>query len=105
MHGGEGVPGPGMGDDQIVASRRDEAPSGPLRSFHPGQFEVTALAAARAGRRVAVCLPARNEAGTVGPIVRSVRDALTGAAGGADLVHDIVVVDDGSDDDTATVAR
>jgi glucosyl-3-phosphoglycerate synthase len=50
-------------------------------------------------------LPARNEAGTLGPIVSSVRSTLTRAGGGADLVDDVVVVDDGSSDDTATVAR
>ena len=61
--------------------------------------------AARAGRRVAVCLPARNEARTLGAIVSSVRRTLTRAGGGSDLVDDIVVVDDGSTDDTAAVGR
>jgi glucosyl-3-phosphoglycerate synthase len=54
---------------------------------------------------VAVCLPARDEATTVGPIVAGVVDALTLAGGGADLVDEVVVVDDGSVDDTAAVAR
>jgi len=76
-----------------------------VRSFHYRDFDMAALAAARVGRRVAVCLPARNEAGTVGAIVSSVRATLTGSGGGVDLVDDIVVVDDGSTDDTATVAR
>ena len=66
---------------------------------------MTALVAARAGRRVAVCLPARNEAPTLGAIVSSVRQTLTRAGGGSDLVDDIVVVDDGSTDTTAAVAR
>jgi glucosyl-3-phosphoglycerate synthase len=76
-----------------------------VRSFHHADFGVPALVAARAGRRVAVCLPARNEAGTLGPIVSMVRSVLTAPGGGADLVDDIVVVDDGSQDDTASVAR
>jgi glucosyl-3-phosphoglycerate synthase len=49
---------------------------------------------------VAVCLPARNEAATIGAIVRSVtslRDAGT--------VDDLVVIDDGSTDATAAIAR
>jgi glucosyl-3-phosphoglycerate synthase len=94
-----------MGDDQGVGSGPAETRSSTLRSFHHRDFEVAALVAARAGRRVAVCLPARNEAGTVGPIVASVRGELTRAGGGVDLVDDVVVIDDGSDDDTATVAR
>jgi glucosyl-3-phosphoglycerate synthase len=94
-----------MGDDRSVGSQPSTASSGALRSFHHRDFEVTALVAARAGRRVAVCLPARNEAGTVGAIVSGVRSTLCRSGGGADLVDDIVVVDDGSSDDTAAVAR
>jgi glucosyl-3-phosphoglycerate synthase len=90
---------------QGVGSRPSTSPAGAIRSFDHRDFEVPALVAARAGRRVAVCLPARNEAGTVGAIVASVRGTLTGTGGGSDLVADILVVDDGSTDDTAAVAR
>jgi glucosyl-3-phosphoglycerate synthase len=51
---------------------------------------------------VTVCLPARDEATTIGTIVEVVREELTGAGG---LVAEVVVVDDGSVDDTAAVAR
>jgi len=94
-----------MGDDRWVGSEPDAAPGAALRCFDHRDFEVPALVAARAGRRVAVCLPARNEAATVGTIVTSVCASLTRRGGGADLVDDIVVVDDGSLDDTAAVAR
>lgn len=47
--------------------------------------------------KVSVVVPARNEAGTVGPIVQ----ALCGVRG----VIEVVVVDDGSTDTTATVAQ
>jgi glucosyl-3-phosphoglycerate synthase len=46
--------------------------------------------------RISVCLPARNEAATVGAIVETVR--------GVDLVDEIVVIDDGSTDGTAATA-
>src|SRR3954463_5192378 len=52
--------------------------------------------AARGSTRVSVCLPARNEAATIGAIVaEAVR---------LDLVTEVVVLDDGSTDDTAAVA-
>jgi glucosyl-3-phosphoglycerate synthase len=46
--------------------------------------------------RISVCLPARNEAETVGAIVA--------AAAGLATVDEVIVLDDGSTDDTATVA-
>jgi glucosyl-3-phosphoglycerate synthase len=46
--------------------------------------------------RISVCLPARNEAETIGAIVRE--------AATLDLVDEVVVIDDGSTDDTAVVA-
>src|SRR5262249_43321387 len=47
--------------------------------------------------RVSVCLPARNEASTIAAIVRE--------AVRLDIVDEVVVLDDGSTDDTAAVAR
>ena len=49
------------------------------------------------GTRVSVCLPARDEARTIGAIVRELASV--------PLVDDIVVIDDGSTDDTAIVAQ
>lgn len=54
-----------------------------------------------AGVTVSVCLPARNEAATIGAIVREVRDSLAPAG----VVDEIVVVDDGSVDATVAEAR
>jgi glucosyl-3-phosphoglycerate synthase len=56
------------------------------------------------GRRaltISVCLPAHNEAATIGAIVDAIQRQLVDGDG---LVDEIVVVDDGSTDDTATVA-
>jgi glucosyl-3-phosphoglycerate synthase len=85
-----------IGDDRKVTTA--------IRSFHHGDFDAAGLAAARRGRRVTVCLPARDEAATVGPIVTCISTGLTAAGGGVDLVDEVVVVDDGSRDDTAAVA-
>lgn len=67
-------------------------------------FPAEALAGARRGQRVSVCIPARDEEPTVAGVVAGVRRALTAAGGGVDLVDEIVVVDDGSTDATAAAA-
>lgn len=66
--------------------------------------ELEALCILREEKRltVSVCLPARDEAATVGPIVASLRTSLASDGG---LVDEIVVVDDHSTDDTAAVAK
>jgi glucosyl-3-phosphoglycerate synthase len=78
------------------------APRG-VRSYGAASFEPAAVAtaAADAGLSVSVCIPARNEAGTVGGVVSAIRSALVDDL---DLVDEIVVVDDHSDDGTAAVA-
>ena len=60
------------------------------------------VAAKRAGgHSISVCLPARNEAATVGAIVTEVRAGLVACG----LVDEVVVIDDGSTDATAESAR
>lgn len=60
------------------------------------------LVAAKAGRRVGVVLPARDEAATIGEIVRRVRSALCEQV---PLVDEVLVVDSRSGDGTADEAR
>lgn len=67
-------------------------------------FDPTTLVTAKDGRTVSVCIPARNEAATIGPIVEAVTAALTSAGGGVPLVDEVVVVDDGSTDGTGAIA-
>ena len=68
-----------------------------VRSFDSREFRLADVVARKrsAGVRIAVCLPARDEEATVGDVVATIPD---------ELVDDIVVVDDGSTDRTATVA-
>jgi glucosyl-3-phosphoglycerate synthase len=55
--------------------------------------------------RISVCIPARNEASTVGQIVESIVYDLTAEGGICSLVDEVLVIDDGSVDDTASVAN
>ncbi len=72
-----------------------------IRSFDARDFSPSQLVAAKAGRRVSVCLPARNEEMTIAPLVATIRTELQERD---PLVDELVVVDDGSTDATAAVA-
>jgi glucosyl-3-phosphoglycerate synthase len=72
-----------------------------LAAFDHSEFDLEVLLAAKDHHVVSVCLPARDEAATVGAIVRSIRSHLVDQWG---LVDEIVVVDDHSVDGTAEVA-
>jgi len=72
-----------------------------LRTFHHAQYDAHALVEAKNGRTVSVCLPARNEAATVGAIVDTIRSRLVDAV---PLVDEILVVNDHSTDATSEVA-
>ena len=73
-----------------------------LRTFHHADHERADLLAAKGSTTVSVCLPARDEAGTIGPIVGAIVDELVDGEG---LVDEVLVVDDASEDGTAEVAR
>lgn len=69
-----------------------------IRRFSGTAPAIADLVALKAGRRLAVCIPARNEAPTIGRVVSTARQLQD-----AGLVDELVVVDDGSSD--ATGAR
>jgi len=85
------------GADNLPAVRPTAAV---LRTFHHAEFDVPALVEAKGRHRVSVCLPARDEAATVGAIVERVDTSLVAAG----LVDEILVVDDHSKDGTARAA-
>ncbi len=49
--------------------------------------------------RVSVCIPARNETSTIGSIVASIVEHLSG------MIHELIVIDDSSTDNTGAVAE
>ncbi len=79
----------------------------PIPCFHHRDFNAADLATRKQGSSlssvssISVCLPARNEAPTVGAIVATIRRELVEAV---PLVDEIVVIDDHSTDATAEVA-
>jgi glucosyl-3-phosphoglycerate synthase len=74
-----------------------------VRTFPFAAPALAALVAAKAGRSISVCLPARDEERTVGQAVAALRPLFD--PGGSRLVDELLVVDDGSSDDTADRAR
>ncbi|WP_018335233.1 glucosyl-3-phosphoglycerate synthase [Actinomycetospora chiangmaiensis] len=69
------------------------------RTWAEPSWTVAGLVAAKAGRTVSVVLPALDEEATVGGVVAAVHPML------GSLVDELVVVDSGSTDATAAVAR
>jgi glucosyl-3-phosphoglycerate synthase len=72
-----------------------------IRTLDHNHTTAAELVRAKKGRRVTVCLPARNEESTVGSIVRTLRRELSQQA---PLIDEVLVVDDGSRDGTARTA-
>jgi glucosyl-3-phosphoglycerate synthase len=100
------VPGPYLRDDTAAT---EEAPltvgTAALRPpYSYRDFDLLELARARwrSGTRISVCLPARNEASTIGSIVSAIRTELVEGYG---LVDEVVVLDDDSIDVTAERAE
>ena len=71
------------------------------RSFTSSDFPVERVRAAKRGRTVSVCIPARNEAASVAAVVEVIVGSLMASTG---IVDEVVVLDDRSTDDTAALA-
>ena len=72
-----------------------------VRLFEIDDCANDLAAAAKDGRTVSVCIPCRDEAATVGSLVSMIRNQLMRKA---PLVDELIVLDDRSTDDTASVA-
>ncbi len=70
------------------------------RTFHHSAYPVERLARERGGETVSVCLPARECAATVGPIVQALIELRDAGA-----IDEVVVVDAASRDGTALEAQ
>lgn len=82
------------GPDPIACARAWRA----SHSFAAGDYDEDRLRAARGGA-VSVCVPAREEARTIGPIV-----ACLAGLRERGVIDEVVVIDAGSADDTAAIA-
>ncbi len=78
--------------------------SGPIE-FDCSALSIDELVALKGKLRVSICIPARDEAATLGDVVAALRVPHLIESGGSGLVDEIVVVDDGSLDNTAEVAQ
>lgn len=72
-----------------------------VRRFELAGCTIDGVAEAKAAQRVSVCIPCRDEAATIGPLVSTIRTELMERVA---LVDELVVIDDRSTDDTAGVA-
>ena len=72
-----------------------------LRRFHHRQFRAADLAVGKDGVTITVCIPAKDEADSIGTIVETIRRELVVDQ---PLVDELLVVDDRSSDGTAQVA-
>jgi glucosyl-3-phosphoglycerate synthase len=72
-----------------------------LRRFHHRQFRAADLVGGKDGVTITVCIPAKDEADTIGTIVETIRRELVVDQ---PLVDELLVVDDRSSDGTAQVA-
>ena len=70
-----------------------------VKTFDPTGWTLETAVLLKRGRTVSVCIPCRNEAETVGDLVRLIEPALLGT-----LVDELIVLDDDSSDGTGEIA-
>lgn len=76
-----------------------------VATYDAQSFDLATLVKVKGTQVVSVIIAAKDEAATIADVVGCVRDAHVKSASGSGLVDEIVVVDDGSSDDTASIAQ
>jgi glucosyl-3-phosphoglycerate synthase len=71
-----------------------------IKTFDPSGWTLEAARAAKGSTTISICIPCRNEANTVGDLIRMIEPVLLGT-----LVDELIVIDDDSTDGTAEIAR
>ena len=72
-----------------------------VRTFDIEGIDAATVVEAKAGRTVSLCIPCRDEAATIGPLVSLIRSELISKTA---VIDELIVLDDRSTDDTARVA-
>lgn len=76
-----------------------------VRTFDLAGATVADAVRAKGGRTISLCIPCKDEAATIGPLVAMLRaDLVDTRYDDVALVDELIVVDDGSVDDTARLA-
>ena len=91
----------GVSDHTSRARETAGSPS-PIRQFSADALGDEAVLDAKGDHRISVVIPAKDEASTIGAVINAI---LPHGPLGTGLVDEILVVDDGSRDGTADIAR
>lgn len=71
-----------------------------IKTFDPGAWTLQTALEAKGDTTISVCIPCKNEADTIGDLIRLIEPDLVGT-----LVDELIVLDDGSTDATAYIAE
>jgi glucosyl-3-phosphoglycerate synthase len=70
-----------------------------IKTFDPHSWSLATALELKGSTTVSVCIPCKNEAETIGDLIRMIETDLVGT-----LVDELIVLDDGSTDETAYIA-
>lgn len=71
-----------------------------IKTFDPRSWTLETALSLKGDTTISVCIPCKNEADTVGDLIRMIEPDLVGR-----LVDELIVLDDGSSDETAYIAE